>query len=284
MNKHASLCPKVLQILLNKGTEPAFSGCHVNPLAQGSYLCRGCGEALFRVQDQFASTCGWPSFDNAIAGVIETRLDDDGHRMEVICANCQGHFGHVFEGEGLTDKNLRYCINSLAIEWVESENVRHTEEAIFAAGCFWGVEHLFADLTGVIHTEVGYCGGNVENPSYEQVCGQSTGHFEAVRVLFDPDQITYSSLTKFFFEIHNPSQTDGQGPDIGPQYKGAIFYFNDEQKSVANHWLDQLIQNGYAPTTQVLPVSTFWSAEEKHQQYYKKTGHLPYCHRWEKKF
>jgi len=284
MYKYETLVPEVINILRERGTEAPFSGCYQHPVDKGTYLCRGCGLPLFRLHHQFSSSCGWPSFDDEIPNAITRRMDEDGRRVEIICARCQGHLGHVFEGEEHTEKNLRHCVNSLAIEKVDNESVQDTDEAIFAAGCFWGVEHLFAEYKGVLKTEVGYSGGNYPSPNYETVCQKKTGHYEATRIIFDPKIISYEELVKFFFEIHNPGQAEGQGPDIGPQYRSAIFCLNPEQKKMAEKVITELKNKAHSVTTKILDASVFWPAEDYHQQYYKKTGHAPYCHRWTKKF
>ncbi len=160
--------------------------------------------------------------------------------------------------------------------------------AVFAAGCFWGVEHLFKKLDGVLSTTVGYTGGHLDNPTYEDVKTGTTGHYEAVLVEYDPQRISYEDLVKYFFEIHDFTQEDGQGPDIGPQYRSNIFYVDDEQKKVAEKIIFRLLQLGYDVKTGLSRFERFWSAEDYHQDYYDKTGHSPYCHvhrpiDWERK-
>jgi len=159
-----------------------------------------------------------------------------------------------------------------------------TETAIFAGGCFWGVEHLLKDIPGVLSIEPGYTGGHVENPSYEQVRSHSTGHAEAVRIVFDPAHVSYEKLAKSFLEIHDPTQADGQGPDIGPQYRSEIFYTTLEQKQTAEKLLDILRRKGYNVVTRVTPAGPFWTAEEYHHKYYVRKGTEPYCHMRVKRF
>lgn len=157
-------------------------------------------------------------------------------------------------------------------------------KAIFAAGCFWGVEHLFKTADGVVKTRVGYTGGHTENPTYEEVCSGNTGHKEAIEVTYDPAKITYENLTKFFFEIHDFSQQNGQGPDLGEQYISVIFYLNEEQKKNAEKLIKELQAKGYKVATTIAKASKFWPAEDYHQNYYSKTGKEPYCHIWRKIF
>ena len=274
----------VLRIVRDKATEYPFTGDYNDAEQAGTYLCRQCGVALFRSQTKFHSACGWPSFDEEIVGAVKRETDADGKRTEILCARCGAHLGHVFQGEGYTEKNERHCVNSASLDFVSDRQVTETEEALFAAGCFWGVEYYFKKLPGVLKTEVGYTGGDKENPSYEEVCAKNTGHFEAIRVLYDPKKISYEALTQYFFEIHDPTQTNGQGPDLGEQYLSVIFYYDEAQKTIAKKLIEQLEKKGLLIATQVLPVNIFWRAAAYHQDYYMKTGKQPYCHHYVKRF
>lgn len=157
-------------------------------------------------------------------------------------------------------------------------------KAYYAGGCFWGVEHLFQSKPGVLNAVSGYMGGHVDNPTYEEVCGKKTGHLEAVEITYDPEEVNFEELTKFFFEIHDPTQANGQGPDIGPQYLSAVFYGSDQEKQITQSLIDQLKDKGYDVVTQVLPLVTFWKAEDYHQDYYVKKNQQPYCHFYQKRF
>jgi peptide methionine sulfoxide reductase msrA/msrB len=159
-----------------------------------------------------------------------------------------------------------------------------TERAIFASGCFWGTEFYMKKAEGVISTAPGYIGGTLENPTYKDVCTGRTGHAEAVEVIYDPEKISYSDLAKLFFETHEPGQVDGQGPDIGPQYRSGIFYLNGEQKQTAEELIQQLKDKGYKVVTEVTEATKFYPAEDYHHNYYGKNGQSPYCHRYVKKF
>lgn len=155
--------------------------------------------------------------------------------------------------------------------------------AYFAGGCFWGVEYFFNKTEGVIEALSGYMGGETKNPTYQDVCYTNTGHLEVVRVEYDPKIISYEELAKLFFEIHDPTQVNGQGPDIGSQYLSAVFVFNEEEKETIQNLIQQLENNGYKVATKILSPATFYEAEEYHQRYYQKTGKIPYCHTYTKR-
>ena len=261
------LTPEEERVIIHKGTEAPFSGEYCDHFEKGTYLCRRCGAPLYRSDSKFESGCGWPAFDDEIPGAVSRQKDADGERTEIICGCCGAHLGHVFTGENLTPKNTRHCVNSVSLKFVP-ENAR--EKAIFAAGCFWGVEEHFSNAKGVIDTRAGYTGGNVKNPSYEQVCAGNTGHYEAVEVTFDKSATDYETLLKLFFQIHDFTQADGQGPDIGPQYRSAVFYMNEEQKRTAEKAIKRLEKDGHRVTTRLLSAEEFWPAEDYHQGYYRK--------------
>lgn len=153
-----------------------------------------------------------------------------------------------------------------------------TEKATFAAGCFWGVEAAFRQIKGVVSTQAGYIGGDMENPTYENVCTDETGHAEAVEVTYNPDKVSYEELLDVFWQNHNPTQLNRQGPDVGTQYRSAIFYHNEKQKKVAEKSLKEQ-QKKYKNkiVTEIKPASKFHRAEEYHQQYLEKRG-LSTCH------
>ena len=158
------------------------------------------------------------------------------------------------------------------------------EKAYFAGGCFWGVEHLFQAQPGVVEAISGYMGGEVEDPTYEQVCAKMTGHLETVEVTYHPEEISYEELAKYFFEIHDPTQKNGQGPDIGPQYLSAVFYSSEDEKDTTEKLIGILKEKGFDVATRVLPAERFWKAEDYHQDYYVKKGTQPYCHFYQKRF
>jgi peptide methionine sulfoxide reductase msrA/msrB len=287
------LTPEQYRVMRRSGTERPFSGKYNDHYENGIYYCAGCDTPLFSSETKYDHGTGWPSFTAPYdENHIEYRKDNSlfMRRIEVRCAVCGAHLGHVFDdGPGPTHKH--YCINSVSLNFKEAESHREseshsleksderakkaakTETAIFAAGCFWGVEDKFRKTPGVISTEVGYTGGHVENPTYKKVCTDKTGHAEAVKIIFNPALISYEELLKVFFSIHDATQINRQGPDIGTQYRSAIFYFNDEQKMAAEKIVKELESSdrfGKSIATEIVPASKFNKAEEYHQQYYEK--------------
>lgn len=266
------------RVIVDKGTEPPFTGKYWNHFAEGVYVCRRCGAPLYSSAGKFRSRCGWPSFDAEIPGTVKRQPDPDGKRTEIVCAACGAHLGHVFLGEGFTPRNTRHCVNSLSLVFRPAPRKRVLEEAVFAGGCFWGVEHQFRSVPGVVGTTCGYTGGAVPNPTYKQVCTGTTGHAEAVRVRFDPRKVSYEQLAKLFFEIHDPTQVNRQGPDVGTQYRSVVFYRTPEQKRIAETLIARLRDLGYRVVTKVEPVSPFYEAEAYHQDYLARHPGRPSCH------
>jgi peptide methionine sulfoxide reductase msrA/msrB len=296
------LTPEEEAVIVHKGTERPFSGEYNDHHAAGAYVCRRCRTPLYESDEKFDSGCGWPSFDDELPGAVKRLPDADGRRTEILCTACGAHLGHVFEGEQLTDKNTRHCVNSVSLEFVPAgvENEVGTRDgseaqdatvapdpatrAYFAGGCFWGVEHLFQEVDGVSAVRSGYMGGDAEEPTYHDVSSGRTGHAEAVEVVFDPGVVSYETLAKLFFEIHDPTQVDRQGPDRGSQYRSAVFYVDDEQKRIAEELVTILRGKGYDVATEVTEAGRFWEAEDYHQDYYERTGGSPYCHTRQKRF
>ena len=284
--KLKNLTPSEKHVIVDKGTERPFSGKYVNSKEKGLYTCKVCDAPLYRSDDKFDSHCGWPSFDDAVPGAIKHQTDADGRRTEILCANCGAHLGHVFKGEGFTDKDVRHCVNSISLNFDKKESTAQTNlsRAYFAGGCFWGVEYYLEKIDGVEEVSSGFMGGKVKDPTYRQVVRTDTGHLETVEVVYDPQKVSYETLVKTFFEIHDPTQADGQGPDIGSQYLSAVFVNNKEERAVVNKLIKILESKGFKISTQVLDKTPFYSAEEYHQDYYDRKGGTPYCHRRVKRF
>lgn len=278
------LTPAEEEVIIHKGTEPPYSGIYEKFNGSGIYLCKRCNAPLFRSQDKFDANCGWPSFDDEIPGAIKKVPDADGIRTEIECARCGAHLGHVFKDEGFTSKNMRFCVNSISLDFITDEKIQKTDTAIFAGGCFWGVEYYMKKMKGVLSAEVGYTGGTKDNPTYEEVCSGTTGHYEATRIIFDPAQTNFEAVAKLFFEIHDPTQWNHQGPDFGEQYRSAVFYRNEEQKSISEKLILTLKTKGFNVVTELKPAKIFWVAEKYHQEYYEHKGSTPYCHGYVKRF
>lgn len=269
------------KVIVEKGTERPFSGKYCDFFDDGVYVCRQCGQGLYRSDDKIRSGCGWPAFDDEIPGAVSRRPDPDGRRVEILCSRCGGHLGHVFKGEKLTPKDTRHCVNSISMEFVPKDRIG---TAYFAGGCFWGVEHFFLNEKGVLHVMPGYMGGAKDNPSYKDVCTGKTGHAETVMVVFDRKLVDFRALAKIFFEIHDPTQVDRQGPDVGTQYRSAVFCVDDGQRKTVEELVGILKGKGLKVTTEISGAGRFFPAEEYHRKYYLRTGREPYCHRRVERF
>lgn len=281
--KFNDLTPEESYVIEKKGTERPFTGKYNDFYEEGIFKCKKCNTPLYKSENKFSSGCGWPSFDDEIEGAVKRVPDSDGRRVEIVCNNCGGHLGHVFEGEGFTPKNARHCVNSISLKFEEKSCKEHNM-AYFAGGCFWGVEYHFENLKGVKSAVSGYMGGHVDSPDYHSVCSGTTGHLEVVKIEFDECEISYKDLVKLFFEIHDFTQTNGQGPDIGSQYLSAIFYTDERQKLTALEVVDELEEMDFKVATSLHEANKFFKAEDYHQDYYAKTGKTPYCHSFRKIF
>ena len=280
-----ALTPEQVRVTQNAGTEAPFCGGLLDQKRPGVYGCVVCGLPLFSDESKFDSGTGWPSFHSAVDPSHVARVTDDSHgmeRVEIQCGRCSAHLGHVFP-DGPPPSGERHCLNSASLRFVPADATglpsaapTGFRRAYFASGCFWGVEHRFQQLDGVLDVVSGYQGGMAESPTYDQVCSGTTGHAESVEVIYDPARITFSALLEHFFSTHDASQLDRQGSDIGTQYRSAVFYLSQDERletlsKIAE--LEDLGSFGGRPiVTQVVPAQSFWVAEEEHQDYHEKHG------------
>ncbi len=268
------LTPEEENIIIYKGTETPFTGKYLNNKENGIYTCRQCGMPLYKSNDKFESDCGWPSFDNAIDNNVKEVPDADGKRVEIICNNCQAHLGHVFRGENMTEKNVRYCVNSISMDFIPTENIKKT---ILAGGCFWGMEELIRRQPGIINTDVVYAGGDTENPTYEN----HKGYTEAVLIEYNDRETDFKKILDFFFQVHDPTTYERQGNDIGESYKSIIFYQNEEEKKIAEDFINIVNNSGRwdSPVvTELKPLEKYYLAEDYHQDYLQKNPDGYTCH------
>jgi len=282
-----TLTPEQYKVMIQCGTEAPFSGRYNDFYGKGAYDCAACGAPLFLSETKYDHGTGWPSFMSPADPAAVEYLDDDSlmvRRTEVRCATCGAHLGHVFD-DGPAPSKLHYCINSAALVFrpaAETDKAKPKDSpkaenapavATFAAGCFWGVEDKFGQVPGVLSTVVGYTGGLTKNPTYRDVCTDTTGHAEAVQVTFDPAVISYEDLVRRFFGFHDPTQLNRQGPDVGRQYRSAIFTHDLSQRLAAEKVkaeFDRSAAFRKAIVTEIVPAGEFYKAEEYHQKYYEK--------------
>ncbi|QYK03307.1 bifunctional methionine sulfoxide reductase B/A protein [Shewanella psychrotolerans] len=269
-------------VIEDKGTERPFSGEYNQHDAQGVYHCKRCDAPLYRSEHKFNAHCGWPAFDDEIDGAVKRVADADGQRTEIVCRQCDAHLGHVFEGEYLTEKNIRHCVNSVSMQFkpVQVDAQSSIQWATLAGGCFWCIEAIYAQLKGVISVQSGYCGGDEATANYKSVCSGTTGHAEVVHIEFDRQMISFEELLEVFFKSHDPTTLNRQGNDIGSQYRSAIFVHTDQQIDIASAMIDQLMKAEVYDSpivTEVVAFDVFYPAESYHHDYFAHNGQQPYC-------
>lgn len=294
----AKLTAEQYQVTQECGTEPPFRNAYWNNHEPGLYVDVVSGEVLFSSLDKFDSGSGWPSFTKPLETNVTEKVDRSHgmERVEVRSRRADSHLGHVFDDGPKEHGGLRYCINSAALRFVPVERLEaegygqytklfegpRREVAILAGGCFWGVEHILRKVPGVLDTEVGYTGGWLERPRYEDTHDGKSGHAEAVKVTFDPAKLSYAELLeKWFFRLHDPTTVDRQGNDVGSQYRSAIFVADEKQRSVAESVKARVGASGKwkkPVVTRVVPAGEWWPAEAYHQDYLVKNPGGYTCH------
>ena len=276
------LTPEQYQIIRLKGTERPFTSDMCELLEPGNFACVCCNTPLFDSSGKFASGTGWPSFTQPVKENAIAYTQDGSHgmgRIEVTCNTCDAHLGHVFP-DGPEPSGLRYCINAISITKFDEDATPGitTSLATFGGGCFWSTEALFQQLRGVVGVTSGYAGGNLENPSYHQVCSGTTGHAEVVQIEYDPNEISYADLLRVHFATHDLTTLNRQGADMGTQYRSIVLYRNDEEFEQVSTLKRELSAQLEKPiVTEVAPLETFYPGEDNHQDYYQSNLQGSYC-------
>ena len=269
--------PLAYAVLRKFDDERPFTGAHWSRHDAGIYRCAACDTAVFSSAHKFDSGTGWPSFTQPIARG-NVRLDQQGPAVRVLCVRCDSFLGDLFD-DGPVPDGWRYCINSVALRFVSAKTTR-TATAVFAGGCFWGVDAVFKHVRGVQSVTSGYAGGTAATATYDIVSEGTTDHAESVRVTFDPAVVAYAQLLKVFFLVaHDPTQRNRQGPDVGTQYRSAIFYLDAEQKAAAEYVMASLTDANVferAILTALTPLPAFYPAEAYHQNYLAQHLTQPY--------
>jgi len=314
------LTPMQFKVTQEDATEPPFRNEFWDNHEAGLYVDVTTGEPLFSSVDKFDSGTGWPSFTRPVdaARIVEHKDHKYGMvRIEVRSKAGNAHLGHVFD-DGPRPTGMRYCINSASLTFIPVKDLEAKgygaylplfgmaapavdkkaeycapdsdqmscattfETAILAGGCFWGMEDIIRDIPGVVDTDVGYTGGKLKSPTYNDVKMGDTGHAESVRVVFDPKELSYADLLeKWFFKMHDPTTKDRQGNDIGTQYRSAIFYTTDEQKKVAEEVKAKVDKSGFWKkpiVTEIVKAGEFTLAEDYHQDYLERIPNGYTCH------
>lgn len=281
------LSPDLYAVAREADTERAFTGTMWNSETKGTYYCATCGLKLFKSNQKFTSSCGWPSFfeqDNKNSVVFKEDNSFGMRRTEALCGRCNSHLGHLFD-DGPEPTGKRYCMNAISLDFVPdrivaSESKGNTESIVLGGGCYWCVEAVYENLQGVDKVVSGFAGGSVANPSYEEVCTGRTGAAEVVQITYDKTKTNLDEIFKVFFTVHDPTTLNRQGADVGTQYRSVIFYANEGQKKAAESIIAEL-NNAKVYSNKIVttlePFTKFYKAEDYHQNYYQNNKNQPYC-------
>ncbi|OXA69043.1 protein-methionine-S-oxide reductase [Flavobacterium aquatile LMG 4008 = ATCC 11947] len=278
------LSPDLYAVAREADTERAFTGTMWKSETKGTYYCATCGNKLFKSDQKFVSSCGWPSFFEQTSKESITFKDDNSYgmrRIEANCGRCDSHLGHLFD-DGPEPTGKRYCMNAISLDFVPDGVVSTSgdfETVVIGGGCFWCVEAVYQNLDGVKSVYSGYAGGTVENPSYEEVSTGRTGAAEVVEITYDKTKTNLDEIFKVFFTVHDPTTLNRQGADVGTQYRSVIFYKNENEKKVAQDLIKDLNNEVFSNkiVTTLEPLKKFYKAEEYHQGYYENNKNKPYC-------
>ncbi len=278
------LSPDLYAVARDADTERAFTGTMWNSETKGTYYCATCGLKLFKSNQKFTSSCGWPSFfeqDNKNSVVFKDDNSYGMRRTEALCGRCDSHLGHLFD-DGPEPTGKRYCMNAISLDFAPdgvATNSANTDTIVIGGGCFWCVEAVYENLDGVISVYSGYAGGTVDNPSYEEVCTGRTGAAEVVEITYDKSKTNLDEIFQVFFTVHDPTTLNRQGADQGTQYRSAIFYKNEKEKNAAQSLINELNKEVFSNkiVTTLEPLQKFFKAESYHQGYYNNNKNQPYC-------
>ncbi|MBM6500461.1 MAG: bifunctional methionine sulfoxide reductase B/A protein [Flavobacterium sp.] len=278
------LSPDLYAVAREADTERAFTGTMWKSETKGTYYCATCGNKLFKSDQKFVSSCGWPSFFEQNNKESITFKPDNSYgmqRTEALCGRCDSHLGHLFD-DGPEPTGKRYCMNAISLDFVPdaiATNSGNSETIVLGGGCFWCVEAVYENLDGVSKVVSGYAGGSVENPSYEEVCTGRTGAAEVVEITYDKTKTNLDEIFKVFFTVHDPTTLNRQGADVGTQYRSVIFYKNENEKKAAQDLIKDLNKEVFDNkiVTTLEPLKKFYKAEEYHQGYYENNKNKPYC-------